>query len=374
MLNPNIIEPIEQRLASRPGPRSRLSVKALLAGIIVAAKRRCPYSASAVAEALSSLTTADAAELGLEPGDLPKQPISYEIVRRRLKLLEDILAAGWTDDEFEFDLVWFTEELLTASLPDSAIQPAYGLVQDGAAFPTWSLPCYGSDDAPRDDDGRAMRTKDPDARTGYWHTADWQRGGIFEGYYAFLVVRNERVPYIVGLQVESAGPDSLRQGSAALSMSNRIAPNFGVTVSHSGFHKPRTEFSTLCENPSYSWDTLPELSRHIAINATSKYLSARACVATAWLNAGGYFERDRCRRLGLGAHSIAALAAVVALNLQLRHVQAGDAPRGLDMAATTTDSRAHSWQRANRRRDESESTNSRLKQQDSSVHDSQEAA
>ena len=342
VLKQNIIEPIEQRLDSRPGPRSQLSIKALLAGIIIAATRQRPYSPAAVAETLNSVSAEEAAELGLTPADVLKQPVSYEIVRLRMKLLEDTLAVGWTVNGSRYDLAWFTAELLAASVPVAAARRCETIAIDRTAFSAWSVRRHGKGNAPSDD-GRVVRSLDPDARTGYRWAADQGGGCLFEGYDILIAAVVDSDPYVLGLQVEPAGADPAESGLEAITMSRRIAPGISEVVAGRRFAKPQLSVSAVREGFSVPNDSSPDQPYRFVTEASRRALGVRTEAVMARLSAGRYFERGGCRRHGLAAHTLAALAAVVALNLHLRRNQAGRVRHGLGSAATSSGSLTHHW-------------------------------
>ena len=349
VLKQDIIEPIEQRMDSRPGPRSQLSIKALLAGIIIAATRRRPYSPAAVAEALSSVSAEEAAELGLTPADLPKQPVSYEIVRRRMKRLEDALAAGWTVNGSQYDLNWLTTDLLAASVPAAAARRCETIAIDRTAFSAWSVRRHGKENAPSGD-GRVVRSLDPDARTGFRWAADQGGGCLFEGYDILIAAVVDSDPYVLGLQVEPAGADLAKPGLEAIKMARRIAPGFSEVHADRGFARLQSGIPTVSENYQRSYvsfsipnDALPDQLHHLGAKAAPRTPGVRTEVVMAWLNAGRYFEAGDCRRPGVAVHTMAALAAVVALNLYFRRNQAGRVRLRPGSAATSSGSLTHHW-------------------------------
>ena len=204
MLNPSVIDPIEARLAQRPGPRSQLSVAALLAGIFINAIWRRPYSVASVAETLNGLTPDEAAELGLAPADLPERPVSYAIVRRKTKLLEETIAAGWTADGQKYDLEWFTAQLLAASVPAEAATGTHSVTIACTDFPTWAKPRHDSENGHKGRDGRIIRSCDPDARPGWRSDTAGRPDGLFLGYDVFIAVQNHHDLYLFGLRVDPA--------------------------------------------------------------------------------------------------------------------------------------------------------------------------
>ena len=115
MLDASIIDPIEARLDHLQGPRSRVTVAALLTAIIRNAEQGRPYTRMAVAETLNSFTRDELAELGVRSADQSPEPFRYTLVAKRMMLLEHVLSEGWTADGVEYDMDWFTRAMISTS-------------------------------------------------------------------------------------------------------------------------------------------------------------------------------------------------------------------------------------------------------------------
>ncbi|WP_423915687.1 hypothetical protein [Candidatus Poriferisodalis sp.] len=115
MIDASIIDPIAARLDHHPGPRSRLTVAALLAAIVRNAEQGRPYTRAAVTETLNNYTADELAALGVQTADQSPEPFSQASVTRRIKQLEDALEEGWSVDGVKYDLDWFTQAMTAAS-------------------------------------------------------------------------------------------------------------------------------------------------------------------------------------------------------------------------------------------------------------------
>ena len=138
MLDAAIVDPIEARLDNHRGPRSRVTVAALLAAVIRNAELGRPYTRMAVAETLNSFTGDELAELGVRSADQSPEPFSYESVTKRMRVLEHALSEGWTADGVEYDMDWFARAMISASLPYGNEPAVLAKADDSTAFPTFA--------------------------------------------------------------------------------------------------------------------------------------------------------------------------------------------------------------------------------------------
>ena len=138
MLDAVIVDPIEERLENHRGPRSRLTVAALLAAVVRNAEQGRPYTRRAVTETLNSFTRDELAELGVRSADQSPEPFSQESALRRMKQLEGALEKGWTVDGVEYGLDWFARAMISASLPYGNEPAVLAKAGDSTAFPTWA--------------------------------------------------------------------------------------------------------------------------------------------------------------------------------------------------------------------------------------------
>ena len=138
MFDASIIDPIEARFDHHPGPRSRVTVAALLAAIIRNAEQGRPYTRRAVTETLNSFSRDELAELGVRSADQSPEPFSQESALRRMKQLEGALEKGWTMDGVEYGLDWFARAMISASLPDGNEPAVLAKAVDSTAFPTFA--------------------------------------------------------------------------------------------------------------------------------------------------------------------------------------------------------------------------------------------
>ena len=136
MLDASIIDPIEARFDNQPGPRSRVTVAALLTASIRNAEHGRPYTRAAVTETLNSFTGEELVALGVLSAGQTPEPFSYASVTMRMKQLEHALSEGWTVDGVEYDLDWFTRAMISASgLVGIELGP-HARAVDSTTFPT----------------------------------------------------------------------------------------------------------------------------------------------------------------------------------------------------------------------------------------------
>ena len=135
MFDASIIDPIEARLEHLLGPRSRVTVAALLTAIVRNAEQGRPYTRTAVAETLNSFTGDELVALGVLSADQTQEPFSYASVTKRMRALEHALSEGWTADGVEYGLDWFARAMISASVLVGIELAAHARAVDSTAFP-----------------------------------------------------------------------------------------------------------------------------------------------------------------------------------------------------------------------------------------------
>lgn len=134
MLDASIIDPIEERLDNHPGRRSRVTVAALLTATVRNAEQGRPYTRAEVTETLNSFAGEELVALGvLSTGQTPEL-FSYASVTKRMRALEIALSEGWTSDCVDYDLDWFTQAMIAASLPDGNEPAVHARAVDSTKF------------------------------------------------------------------------------------------------------------------------------------------------------------------------------------------------------------------------------------------------
>ena len=189
-----IVPQIDQLLRSHPGPKSQLSTEALLASALLAAETTATYVRAAQCAVLAGLDSAVAIEWGLcDPDDNKSTPISYKVLQKQAKRFETLLGDGAIlDDGTPIGLNWFVKTFLAPSIPNYVKRKAQEIALDATAYPTWAKVVEFVRQADVDSgriplepfhigaDGKVIRCKDPDARSG------WRTGTSFYPVWVFL--------------------------------------------------------------------------------------------------------------------------------------------------------------------------------------------
>ncbi|WP_419865380.1 hypothetical protein [Candidatus Poriferisodalis sp.] len=131
-----IAAPIERAFASTPGPSSRLTVRAMLVGIVLGALCGRSYSVADICSALAGMPADAAVRLGVQPSDRMLQPISYNTVRKQLKRLERLLDKGFTVDGKDYDIYWFAGCLALAPVPPELVDDITAIAIDSTDYET----------------------------------------------------------------------------------------------------------------------------------------------------------------------------------------------------------------------------------------------
>lgn len=134
-------------LVPRPGPESMVTVEMLLLAVLLAAKLKHSYKRSDLSSVLTGLNADVALAVGLidEDGNLiiPR----YKVIAKQMKRLEDALRQGWTQvrnegqpDEvrINYNLQWFVNLLLAASIPEEERQKITHVVMDDTDLDSWA--------------------------------------------------------------------------------------------------------------------------------------------------------------------------------------------------------------------------------------------
>ena len=210
-----LVGELEKRLRSHPGRKSRLSVEALLLGVVLAASIKKSYRRADVCAVLNGLDAKVGYALGLWTRD-HFEPVTYEMVRKQLKRLENTLAEGWTGPNGrKRDLAWFCHTFIAATIPDRYRPTIEAVAVDSTVSPTWAvtrdfrlekdalaehrlasletpdlpepeLPTTGGTGGGRvgsvGPDGRLIRTADIDARPTYKSATSAEAAQLVTGY------------------------------------------------------------------------------------------------------------------------------------------------------------------------------------------------
>lgn len=131
-----IAAPIERAFASTPGPSSRLTVRAMIVGIILGALCGRSYSVADITSALAGMPPDAAVRLGVQPADRMINPISYNTVRKQLKRLENLLERGFELNGIWHDIYWFAGCLVLAPVPAEVVAEVTAIAIDSTDYET----------------------------------------------------------------------------------------------------------------------------------------------------------------------------------------------------------------------------------------------
>ena len=250
-----IVPQIDQLLRSHPGPKSQLSTEALLASALLAAETTATYVRAAQCAVLAGLDSAVAIEWGLcDPDDDESAPISYKVLQKQAKRFEALLGDGAIlDDGTPIGLNWFVKTFLAPSIPNYVKRKAQEIALDATAYPTWAKVVEFVRQADVDSgriplepfhigaDGKVIRCKDPDARSGWRTGTSFYPAGFFSGYFVTTATITRPVtwagnpkrvhvgdrlpPYILGVSVDPASHNPGPIGVQVSNQAQRNAPN-----------------------------------------------------------------------------------------------------------------------------------------------------
>ena len=286
-----LLPELEKRLSGHPGKQSRLSIGALLLGIILAAGLKNSYRRADICAVLNGLDAKVGYELGLwSPEDI--RPIAYDAVRKQIKRLEDGLDEGWTGrDGTPRDLAWFCHTFIAATIPHKYRQMIEAISLDSTVSPTWAithdyrkekdalaeyqLESLETPDLPepelpapttsqtrkvgkRGPDGRIQRSKDFAARPTYKSATSNEPAHIVVGYDVHLATAVRSVTwtgdpnkvafgpappaFITSISVAPGATNPGPIGVGIVEQSLRIAPRLGEVVLDRGYSTKREKF------------------------------------------------------------------------------------------------------------------------------------
>lgn len=275
-----LVSEIQVRLHAHGGQISRLPVKAVLLGMVLAVYAKQTYQRTDVLAVLCGLDAYQAHRLGLcDPVEGFVQ-FSYEMLQTQIKRIEDALDEGWevpaderSEERTQRNLQWFADVAVAHSIPEEHKAAIKSAALDSTAVQTWARlidgrkekdaqadlkanpppptppgepPAIGTNGPHR----RIRRTKCVDALFAY--TSDGMIPG-FDAHFVTsvrdvtwygdprLVQLGEKViPYILGVCVMPGMVNYAQSGLNALEMALRIAPNLNEVINDIGYsQQPR---------------------------------------------------------------------------------------------------------------------------------------
>ena len=244
--------PYLERKLRRSGPKPRLSVRTLLIALFYVAGEWNTYWRTHVANFLASLEPQDAVDLGVQPLDALLKPISYDVVCKQARRLEQALREGWTDEDgTECGLRWFTTALIYASVPPRIARVIENVAMDATAVRSWARWKQP------DEDGR--HGSDPDATLSHRSGNSEHGPGPFLGYFlttgiavrSWHLTRSTKTvkfgppvpPYVVSLIFETAAASVATTGIDAMEDALSLCPNISRLVVDRGYSQLGPSFN-----------------------------------------------------------------------------------------------------------------------------------
>ncbi len=198
-----VVKEVDRFLRNHPGQKSRISTKALLLGMVLAAYETGRYLRSDVCSFLNGLDYRLGVELGLWTWDT-RHPITYTMTQKQIKRLETaIFEAHWSSDGQPRSINWFMDTFLTDTIPPHARKAIIAVSLDWTPMPTWAVTRdYRIEEEIRkaqepEDTGeigtlnlrdRAIRSADGDALGGHLTATNKTPAGGFTGYYGHIII------------------------------------------------------------------------------------------------------------------------------------------------------------------------------------------
>ena len=198
-----VVQEVDRFLRNHPGQPSRISTKALLLGIVLAAYETGRYLRSDICSFLNGLDYRFGIELGLWTWGT-RHPVTYTMSQKQVKRLEiAIFEARWSSNGQPLSINWFIDTFLSDSIPAHARKAIITASLDWTPMPTWAVTRdYRIEEEIRkvqepEDTGeigtldlraRAIRSADGGARGGQRTATNKVPAGGFNGYYGHLLI------------------------------------------------------------------------------------------------------------------------------------------------------------------------------------------
>ena len=198
-----VVQEVDRFLRNHPGRPSRISTKALLLGMVLAAYETGRYLRSDICSFLNGLDYRFGIELGLWTwGTRP--PVTYTMTQKQIKRLETaIFEARWSSNGQPRSINWFMDTFLSDSIPAHARKTIITASLDWTPIPTWAVTRdYRIEEEVRkvqepEDTGeigtldlraRTIRSADDGARGGHRTATNKTPAGGFNGYYGHILI------------------------------------------------------------------------------------------------------------------------------------------------------------------------------------------
>ena len=198
-----VVQEVNRFLRGHPGQQSRISTKALLLGMVLAAYETGRYLRSDICSILNGLDYRLGVELGLWTWDT-REPVTYTMTQKQIKRLETgIFEACWSSNGQPRSLDWFMDTFLSDTIPAYARKAIIAVSLDWTPIPTWAVTRdyrveaeIRKEQEPEDTGeigsldlrDRAIRSADGDARSGHRTATNKTPAGGFNGYYGHIII------------------------------------------------------------------------------------------------------------------------------------------------------------------------------------------
>ena len=217
-----LLPELEKRLRCHPGRQSRLTLKTLLLGMILAAEENDRYLRSDICSVINGLDFRLGIELGLWTWDT-RHPISYTMVVKQVLRLETALLQTWfANNGAVRSIDWFMHKFVSATIPWVLKTEITAIALDWTPIKTWAvtkdfriekevrkyqLPVENPEIGELDLKWRLRRSACPDSRGGWLTATNTTPAGPFNGFYGHAIIPAAAAHW-------SGNPDKIRIDAA----------------------------------------------------------------------------------------------------------------------------------------------------------------
>ena len=293
-----VLAHLEPKMTPRRGPKARVSIRALLVCIMMAAYRKTKsYKRSDVVAVMYGLHPDIAQMLGLLDQHGNFKPIKFKRVAYQLIKFEALLWLGWNSGTTRCDLRWFSNAMVWASVPRHIRRTVKTVIVDSTPVETWARTIHyvkqydidkdafamhrekvlenpdlaepepmsamkaaaakkrGVEVGP---DGKIIRSKDLDARAGHASARRKRKAHKFVGYDLTTVIACRTIswsgrpdeyklgphvrPYILAIDLNPAGQNPGPSGLRAILNALKIAPGITEVIADRAYTVKREKF------------------------------------------------------------------------------------------------------------------------------------
>ena len=198
-----VVQELDRFLRNHPGQQSRISTKALLLGMVLAAYETGRYLRSDICSFLNGLDYRFGIELGLWTWGT-RHPVTYTMSQKQLKRIETaIFEARYSSNGQPLSIDWLMDTILSGGIPNEIKGLVTTVSLDWKAISTWAVtrdyrveeevrkvqePEDAGEIGTLDQRERLIRSPDREARGGYRTATNKTPAGGFNGYYGYIVI------------------------------------------------------------------------------------------------------------------------------------------------------------------------------------------